>query len=34
MSFGIGGNVGDAVAPLVIGVLLQSLDWHENVIVS
>jgi FSR family fosmidomycin resistance protein-like MFS transporter len=35
MSFhGMGGNVGDAVAPLVIGVLLQSFNWRNVVFMN
>jgi len=35
MSFhGMGGNVGDAVAPLAIGLLLQSFNWRSVVIMN
>jgi FSR family fosmidomycin resistance protein-like MFS transporter len=35
MSFhGMGGNVGDAVAPLVIGLLLQAFNWRTVVFVN
>src|SRR5580704_5329569 len=35
MSFhGMGGNVGDAVAPLVIGLLLQSFNWRSVVFMN
>jgi MFS family permease len=35
MSFhGMGGNVGDAVAPLVIGLLLQLFDWRAVVVMN
>lgn len=31
---GMGGNVGDAVAPLVIGVLLQTFNWRSVVFIN
>jgi len=31
---GMGGNVGDAVAPLVVGLLLQSFNWRTVVIMN
>ena len=31
---GMGGNVGDAVAPLVVGVLLQTLSWRTVVVMN
>jgi MFS family permease len=35
MSFhGMGGNVGDAVAPLVVGVMLQSFNWRSVVVMN
>jgi MFS family permease len=35
MSFhGMGGNVGDAVAPLVVGLLLQSFNWRSVVVMN
>lgn len=35
MSFhGMGGNVGDAVAPLVVGILLQTFNWRDVVFMN
>jgi MFS family permease len=35
MSFhGMGGNVGDAVAPLVVGLMLQSFNWRSVVVMN
>src|ERR1700760_5106439 len=31
---GMGGNVGDAVAPLVVGFMLQFMDWRNVVILN
>src|SRR4051812_42750271 len=31
---GMGGNVGDAIAPLVVGALLQVLTWREVVVLN